>query len=50
MFKRLNFIVLEVYAIFFRRIDVIKMFVMSLDFAEIINFENMSVGMTHKTH
>ena len=27
-----------------------KMFVMSLDFAEIKISENMSVGMTYKTH
>ena len=30
--------------------DFTNMFVMSLDFAEIKKIENMSVGMTYRTH
>ena len=41
---------MEVYSIFCTRMEVTEMFVMSLDFAEIKNIENMSVGMTYKTH
>ena len=41
---------MEVYAMFCTRMDVTNMFVMSLDFEEIKNIENMSVGMTYKTH
>ena len=37
---------MEVYAIFFTRKDFI-FFVMSLDFAEIKNIENMSMGMIY---
>ena len=46
MFRGHNNIVLEVYAIFCSRMDFTKMFVMSLDFGEIENIENMSMGMT----
>ena len=41
---------MEVYAIFCTRMDVTKMFVMSLDFAEIKKHKKMPVGMTYKTH
>ena len=41
---------MEVYAIFCTRMGFTKMFVMSLDFAEIKNIENMSVMMTYRTH
>ena len=30
--------------------DLTNMFVMSLDFAEIKNIENMSMGMIYRTH
>ena len=39
---------MEVYAIFLARMDFTNMFVMSLDFAEIKNIENMSIGMAYR--
>ena len=36
--------------IFCIRMDFTKIFVRSLDFAEIKNIENMSIGMTYRTH
>ena len=36
---------MEVDAVFCTRMDITKMFVMSLDFAEIKNIKNMSMGM-----
>ena len=36
---------MEVYAIFCTRVDFTNMFVMSLDFVEIKNIENMSTGI-----
>ena len=50
MFRGHNNIVMENYTIFCTRMDFIKMFVMSLDFAEIKNIENMSIRMTYRTH
>ena len=41
---------MEVCAIFCTRMDFTKMFVMSLDFAEFKNIENMFMGMTYRTH
>ena len=41
---------MEVYAIFCTRMDFTEMFAMSLDFAEIKNIENMSMGMAYRTH
>ena len=41
---------MEVYAIFCTRMDFTNMFVMSLDFVEIKNIENMSMRMTYRTH
>ena len=41
---------MEVNAIFCLRIDFTKMFVMSLDFADVKNNKNMSKGMTYRTH
>ena len=41
---------MEVRAIFCTRMNFSKMFVMSLDFAEIKNIENMSMGMTYRMH
>ena len=41
---------MEVYAIFCTIIEFTKFFVMSLDFAEIKNIENMSVGMIYRLH
>ena len=41
---------MEGRAIFCTRMDFSKMFVMSLDFAEINNIENMSMGMRYRTH
>ena len=41
---------MEVYAIFCTGIDFTNFFVMSLDFAEIKNIENMSVGMIYRMH
>ena len=41
---------MDVDAIFCTKMDFTKMFVMSLDFAEIKNIENMSMGMTYRTH
>ena len=41
---------MEVYTLFCTRMDFLNMFVMSLDFAEIQNIENMSMGMTYRTH
>ena len=41
---------MEVYAIFCTNIDLTNFFVMSLDFAEIKNIENMSVGMIYRMH
>ena len=35
---------------FCTRMDFTKMFVMSLDFAKIENIENISMGMTYRTH
>ena len=40
---------MEDSAIFCTRMDFTKMFEMSLDFAEIKNIENMSMGMTYRT-
>ena len=39
-----------IYAIFCTRMDFTKFFVMSIDFAEIKNIENMSIGMIYKMH
>ena len=50
MFRGHNNFVFEDYAILGKRIDVTKMFVMSLDFADVTNNENMSKGMTYRTH
>ena len=41
---------MEVYAVICTRIDFIKIFVMSLDFADVKNSENMPKGMTYRTH
>ena len=41
---------MEKYAIFCTRIDFRKMFVVSLDFADVKNNETMSKGMTYRTH
>ena len=41
---------MEAYALFCTRMDFQKMFVMSSDFAEFKNIENMSMGMTYRTH
>ena len=41
---------MKVSAIFCTRMDFTKMFEMSLDFMEIKNIENMSMGMTYRTH
>ena len=41
---------MEVYAIFCTRMDFENISVMSLDFAEIKNSENMSMGMTYWAH
>ena len=41
---------MEEYAIFCTRIDFTEMFLMSLDFADVKNIENMSKGMKYKTH
>ena len=41
---------MEVYAFFCSRIDFTNFFVMSLDFADIKNIENMSVGMICRMH
>ena len=41
---------MEVKAIFCTRMDFTKMFVKSLDFAKMKNIENMSMGMTYRTH
>ena len=41
---------MEIYAIFCTRMDLTKLFVMSLDFAEIKYIENMSMGMLYRTH
>ena len=41
---------MKVHAFFCTRMDIIKMFVMSLDFAEIKNIKNMFMGMTYRTH
>ena len=41
---------MEVSAVLCTRMDFIKMFVMSLDFALIKNIENMSMGMTYRKH
>ena len=40
---------MEVYAIFCTKMD-FNFFVMSLDFAEIKNIENMSMGMIYRMH
>ena len=40
---------MEDYAIFCTRIDLTKMFVMSLDLADVNNTENMSMGMIYRT-
>ena len=45
-----NNIVMEDYASFYTRMDFIKMFVMSLDFANVKNNEDMSKGMAYRTH
>ena len=39
-----------VYGIFCTRMDFTKIFVMSLDFADIKYIKNMSMGMTYRTH
>ena len=52
-FKMLRDIIIsymEVYATFCTKMNFTGMFVMSLDFAEIKYIENMSVGMTYRTH
>ena len=41
---------MEVSAIFYTIMDFTIIFEMSLDFAEIKNIENMSMGMTYRTH
>ena len=41
---------IEENAIFCTKKEFTKMFVMSLDFAEIKNIENMSMGVTYRTH
>ena len=41
---------MEDYAIFCTKMDFLKKILMSLDFAEIKNIENMSMGMTYRTH
>ena len=41
---------MEEYAIFCTRIDFREIFVMSLDFADVKNSENMSKGMKYRTH
>ena len=41
---------MKVDQIFCTRMDYTNMFVMSLDFAEIKNIENMSIGMTYRMH
>ena len=41
---------MEVYAIYCSGMDFAEMFVMSLDFAEIKNIENISMGMTYRNH
>ena len=41
---------MEADAIFCTRMDLTKMFVISLDFTEIKNIKNMSMGMTYRTH
>ena len=41
---------MEIYAMFCTRMDFTEMSVMSLDFAEMKKNENMSVGMTYRTH
>ena len=41
---------MEVSAIFCTRMDFTKMFEMSLEFVEIKNIKNMSIGMTYRTH
>ena len=41
---------MEVSAIFSSIMDFTNMFEMSLDFAEVKNIENMSMGMIYRTH
>ena len=41
---------MEEYAIFCKGIDFRKLFVMSLDFADVKNNETMSKGITDRTH
>ena len=41
---------MEVYAIFCTRMDFANFLKMSLDFAEIKNIENMSMGMIYSMH
>ena len=41
---------MEAYAIFCIRIDFTEMFVMSLDFENVKNKENMSKEMKYRTH
>ena len=41
---------MDVYAIFCTRMEFTIYFVMSLDFAEIKNIENMSMGISYRTH
>ena len=41
---------IELYAIFCTIIDFTKLFVMSLDFADVKNNFNVSKGMTYRTH
>ena len=41
---------MEVSTIFCTRMDFTKLFEMSLDFMEIQNIENMSMGLTYRVH
>ena len=41
---------MEINAILCTRMDFTKIFVMSLDFAEIKNIESMFMGITYRTH
>ena len=41
---------MEIYTLFCTRIDFTKIFVMSFDFADVKNYENMSKGMIYRTH
>ena len=41
---------MEISTVFCTRMDFKKMFEMSLDFTEIRNIENMSMGLTYRVH